>query len=139
MRVEVPNSDPSLRGGTIKTWHKTEGEFVNFGEEICTLAYSDFAVLRRTGRASLLAGRKRRKIKGGLESRDGMVLVDVILTSSDPGVLQKIFKTEGEEFLVGDVIGVVTTSDSSEAVGEDWHEYPPIRLIANMATGTEQY
>lgn len=138
LRLEIPSADPSLLGGTIKKWHKSEGESVLFGEEVCTLTYNNFAVLRRTSRASLLAGRKQKKLKGGLEPRDGKVLVDVVLTTSDPGVLQKIARSEGEEFSVGDIIGVVSTG-SDESIQGDWQEFPPVRLTANMSSGTEQY
>ncbi|HEY5891185.1 MAG TPA: hypothetical protein VIW94_10860 [Acidimicrobiia bacterium] len=139
LRLEIPNSDPSLRGGIIKKWHKSEGETVRFGEEVCTLTYSNFAVLRRTGRATLLVGRRRHKIKGGVEAREGKVKVDVVLTTSEPGILQKIARSEGEEFLVGDVIGVVSTTEAAETINGDWMEFPAVRLTANMSSGSEQY
>lgn len=138
LRLEVPNSDPSLTGGQVKKWHKNIGDRIGFGEEVCTLAYSDFAVLRRTARATLLSGKKRSRIKGGVEAREGMVLVDVVLTSSDKGILKEIVKKEGEPFVVGDDLGVVVT-DEDEVVQEGWADSPTMRITANMSSGPEQY
>lgn len=138
LRFEVPNTDPSLRGGSLKEWHKAEGDEIGFGDEVCTIAYDDFAALRRTARATLLAGRRRKNLKSKLESREGKVLLNVTLTAAESGTVGKILTEPGDRFAVGDTLAVITTEPTDEVVPDtDFTESPPMRVVANTSTDPE--
>ena len=131
-KLEMPLIDPSLRGGRVVRWSKQVGDPIGFGDEICIVALDEFAALRRTARATLLAGRKRKKLKSDLEVREGKVFLEVALTSSDHGVLRKIIKESGDQITIGDTLAIVT-SETEEDLGQElaWAEAPALRVVAN--------
>lgn len=137
LRLEVPNTNPSLRGGSVKEWHKSEGDTIGYGEEICTISFDDFAALRRTGRATLLAGRKRKNLKSQLESREGKVLLDVVLTSAESATLHEVLMQPGERFAIGDTLALVATESGDDSAGGDWSVSPPMRVVANSSADPE--
>jgi pyruvate/2-oxoglutarate dehydrogenase complex dihydrolipoamide acyltransferase (E2) component len=130
----MPLIDPSLRGGSVLKWLKREGEAFAFGEEICVVVVDEFAALRRTARATLLSGRKRRSLKSDLEIRQGKVYLRVALTSSDSGFIRKIVADDGDPIAVGDLLAVVSTTDNGVLDGtvDDWKAAPTMRVVANM-------
>lgn len=131
-KLEMPLIDPSLLGGRVVRWSKQVGDPIGFGDEICIVALDEFAALRRTARATLLAGRKRKKLKSDLEVRSGKVFLEVTLTSSDQGVLRKIIKEQGDQITIGDTLAIVT-SEIDEDLGQElaWAEAPVLRVVAN--------
>ena len=137
LKLEMPTVDQSLRGGRIVAWYKDEGDPIAFGDEICKLAIDEFAVLRRTARATLLSGRRRKKLKDDLEVRQGKVYLEVELRSSDRGVLRKQLVHEGEPLAHGDLLAVVATEDHGELTeGEQqWRDAPSFRVVVNVAGG----
>jgi pyruvate/2-oxoglutarate dehydrogenase complex dihydrolipoamide acyltransferase (E2) component len=137
LKLEMPTVDQSLRGGRIVAWYKNEGDPIAFGDEICKLAIDEFAVLRRTARATLLSGRRRKKLKDDLEVRQGKVYLEVELRSSDQGVLRKHLVHEGEPLAHGDLLAVVVTEDHGELTeGEQqWRNAPSFRVVVNVAGG----
>ncbi|HSF87483.1 MAG TPA: hypothetical protein VLG28_17730 [Acidimicrobiia bacterium] len=135
LRLEMPKVDQSLRSGRVVTWYKEEGDPIAFGEEICKLAIDEFAVLRRTARATLLSGKRRKKLKDDLEVRQGKVYLEIELRSSDQGVLRKQIAKEGEPIANGDLLAVVATDDHGELTeGEQqWRDAPSFRVVVNVA------
>lgn len=133
MKLEMPLIDPSLRGGRVLRWTKREGDGFGFGDEICVIAVDEFAVLRRTGRATLLSGRRRKSIKDDVEVRAGKVYVEVSLTSADRGVVRRVVADDGDPIAVGDLLAVVSTGESAELEGteSDWRRAPAMRVVAN--------
>ena len=134
MKLEMPLIDPSLRGGKVVRWLKREGDTFGFGDEICILAVDEFAALRRTARATLLSGRRRRSLKSDLEVRQGKVYLQVVLTSSDGGVMRRIVADDGDPIAVGDLLAVVSTTDNGALDGtvDDWESAPTMRIAANV-------
>lgn len=139
-RLEMPLIDPSLRGGRVVGWSKDVGDSIDFGEEICTVALDEFAALRRTARATLLAGRRRGRLKSDLETRAGKVFVEVAITSSDQGVLRKITKGQGDRIVIGDTMAIVASQDHGDLGQEyEWTEAPVMRVVANPVGGDEDF
>jgi hypothetical protein len=138
LRLEMPMINPSLRGGKVLTWHVDEGEQIGFGEDICTVSLDDFVQVRRTGRATQLAGKKMGRLKSNLESRSGEGLVNVVITASDRGRLARILKAEGESVVIGDLVAVVSTDDSDNVSTPDsWVEAPVMRVVGNISSEME--
>lgn len=139
LKLDMPLINPSLRGGKLKTWHKAEGESIGFGDDLCTVSIDDFAVLRRTGRATLLTGKKRKRLKDDLESRSG-IMVNVVVTASDQGVMQRILRQAGDQVAIGDTLALVSTGESNGAsLPTEWDDAPQMRVVGNVASGSEQY
>ena len=138
LRLEVPLTNPSLTGGTFKDWHKAEGDVIGFGDEVCTVAYDEFAVLRRTARATLLSGRNNKKLKSNLESRTGKVLMDVVICAAEEGILGKILMSPGERFAVGDALALVSTEPTNDyAVPGGIAHLAPMRVETNTSADSE--
>lgn len=134
----MPN--PSLRGGLVKEWHKSVGDDITFGEEVCTIAFDDFAALRRTARATLLSGKKRTNLKSKLEHRRGKVLLEMVVTSAEQGTVGKIIAEPGTRFAVGDTLALITTGgDEVLASANDWSDRPAMRVVANDANNSEHF
>jgi len=139
-RIEMPLINPSLRGGRVVRWNKQVGEAISFGDEICIVALDEFAAIRRTARATLLAGRKRKKLKSDLEVRSGKVFIEVALTSSDEGVLRRIIKQQGDEITIGETLAIVTSQINEEFGKESgWAEAPLLRVVANPVGDDESF
>ncbi len=137
LRLEVPLTNPSLVGGTVKHWHKAEGDVIGFGDEVCTIAYDQFVALRRTARATLLSGRKAKRLKSNLESRSGKVLTDIVVSAAEPGVLGKIFMGPGDRFAVGDTLAVISTEPINEVtVPKDLAALATMRVETNAPAET---
>lgn len=136
-KLEMPKIDQSLRGGRVVAWYKQEGDAIGFGDQICKLAIDEFAVLRRTARATLLSGRRRKKLKSDLEVREGKVYLEVELTSSDEGVLRRCIAGAGEPVSTGDLLAVVASPDHGDlSEGEaEWSAAPEFRVVVNVAGG----
>lgn len=138
LRLEVPLTNPSLTGGTVKYWHKAEGEVIGFGDEVCTVAYDEFVALRRTARATLLSGRKAKGLKSSLESRTGKVLMGVVVSAAEQGVLGKILMGPGERFVVGDTLAVLSTREIDDfTVPDNLAELATMRVETNTSADPE--
>ncbi len=136
MKLEMPLIDPSLRGGKVVKWHKTEGDEFGFGDVVCQVAVDEFAALRRTARATKLSGGRRKKLKSDLEVRKGKVYLEVDITSADHGVLRQIIVEEGERVSIGDTLAIVTTKDHGDLGGDrTWNDAPVMRVATNVAAG----
>ncbi len=140
MKLEMPLINPSLRAGHVVEWNKDEGERFEFGDVICSIMLDEFAALRRTARATLLAaGKRRRALRSEVEVRDGKVGLRAELLSSDRGVLQRIVAEAGDRIRVGDVLAVVATHEPGEdmtSVGT-LSEMPAMRVAANLGLDHE--
>lgn len=139
-KLEMPLIDPSLRGGHVVSWSKKVGDHIGFGDEICVVELDEFAALRRTARATLLAGRRRRKLKSDLEVRAGKVSVEVAITSSDRGVLRKIVKEQGDQVVIGDTMAIVASDDHGDLGQEyEWVQAPAMRVVPNPVGGDQDF
>lgn len=138
LRLAVPLTNPSLTGGTVKEWHKAEGDLIGFGDEVCTVAYDEFVALRRTARATLLSGRKAKRLKSNLESRSGKVLMDIVVSAAEQGILGKILMSPGDRFAVGDTLAVMSTKPTDDyTVPDDLAELATMRVETNTSADPE--
>jgi hypothetical protein len=134
LRLEMPGTVPTLRGGKLMSWQKQLGDRIAFGDELVTVAMDDFAVLRRTARATLLAGRRGSRLRSDLESRSERVAVNVIVTASESGTLSEKSKQVGDFVAVGDLLGMVETDpdDLTHNLVPNG-SVPVMRVISNVA------
>jgi pyruvate/2-oxoglutarate dehydrogenase complex dihydrolipoamide acyltransferase (E2) component len=140
MKITMPTYDQSMRGGRVLRWHKGEGDDIGFGDDICDVAIDEFAVLRRTGRATLLSGRRQKKLRDDLEVREGKVYREMTITSSDQGTLRKVVAGEGDSIALGDLLAVVTTDGQPlSGTPADWQNATPMRVVVNALNDEEDF
>jgi pyruvate/2-oxoglutarate dehydrogenase complex dihydrolipoamide acyltransferase (E2) component len=139
-KLEMPLIDPSLRGGRVLRWSKKVGDEISFGDELCVVALDEFAALRRTARATLLAGQRRTKLKSDLEVRAGKVLLEVVIVSSDQGVLRNIIKNNGDQIAIGDTLAIVSSHVNDDLGDEsEWVKAPMLRVVANPVDDNQDF
>jgi pyruvate/2-oxoglutarate dehydrogenase complex dihydrolipoamide acyltransferase (E2) component len=134
LKVTVPAADAAFVGGWIQTWYKSEGDPIEFGDDLCDIAIDEFIALQRTKRATLLGSTSRlrkRRVKDVYDLREGRGQALLRLTSAESGVLLgKVFVAEGERIEIGSLVAVL--SSSGEAVSDDIETAPVARIAFNI-------
>jgi pyruvate/2-oxoglutarate dehydrogenase complex dihydrolipoamide acyltransferase (E2) component len=141
-----------IQGGTIVKWHKAEGDWVNFGDDLFDVRVEEVQVTRTikapdAGRWLEQLHQQVRKLKerpaaaGGPEGAappqseaqtwDAVALLRV--TSSDVGLLRKICAKEQEYQQVGDLLALLVTDEADPAEGgTDLAAAGVFRVVANL-------
>ncbi len=122
-KLEMPYIDRSIEHGQVLTWHKAEGEFVDYGEDIVDLQV-DVKKIGRT-KSSLFLSR-------GLSSKTGESIEKgmIRLTSSDRGVLRQITTPAGAPVTIGHLMALLTPTED-EPVTDDIADAINFRVISN--------
>ncbi len=138
MRLAMPALDASLRSGRVTRWLKEEGDSFGFGVVLCEVALDEFVALRRTARATLLSGRKARKLRSTVEVREGKVLLEVGVTSAEAGTMRKVLAAEGAAVAIGELLAVVSSTGEEDLGSEEsWTSAPPLRCTANVISSDD--
>jgi hypothetical protein len=138
LKLEVPFLNAAIRGGSVDSWHKREGDQISYGEAVCDLVVDEKLALRKSNQANRLvrAARNRRASNERYEWRKGRILLRYRLTSSESSrtTLRTILAGKGERVLVGDVLAVVTTEVTEPDPGSagPWETVPSARLVSNL-------
>ena len=128
-RLVIPYVDRTVEEGIITKWHKREGEWVNYGDDVFDLQIDEIKFLNRTHSAlRIFKNRITRKF-----SRRTRVSV-VRFTASDAGYLREVYAKAGERRSVGDLLAVLSTEegepiDNTSASFKDTTEF---RLVSNI-------
>lgn len=121
-RLTMPPINRMVRTGTITRWLKSEGERVEYGDD---LFEARVEIERRRFVYSTVAARIRRLTQTApLRAKDFMPAQSthgpafhVRITASDTGVLQRIYTREAATVAVGDLLALLT-SESTEPLDE---------------------
>ncbi len=115
LRVTVPAGDAAFRAGFIATWHKNEGDAIEFGDDLCDVAIDEFMALQRTKRATLLGSTsklRKRRLKDAYDLREGRGQVTIRLTSAEGGLrLGKVVVPEGGRVEIGSLVALMSGTD----------------------------
>jgi len=91
LKLVMPYIDRMIQSGSIFKWCKTEGESVNYGEELLHVK---------------------------VVHQDHHTMMGLIcITSSDMGIIRRIYAQEGAHHRVGDLLAVLGT-DANESIDE---------------------
>jgi len=117
IKLVIPQTNRQIKGGSITRWHKAEGDWVNFGDDLFDYSVDEINMLRNI--------KEDRVKKWALSMR---------VTSSDVGFLHKIHAEEGSYRDVGEVVAVLTIEDSQPVQADDraLAEAPLFRVVANV-------
>jgi multidrug efflux pump subunit AcrA (membrane-fusion protein) len=147
-KLLMPHYNRMVTGGVIVQWHKAEGEWVTFGDDLFDLKVEAVQVTR------LLPFDVPKQIEMLVNAQaaarhlsdEEVTIADLTphadsqravffmrIASSDQGILRKIFAKEGDRRDVGDLLAVLST-EATEPIAAD-HALTGasvFRVVANM-------
>ena len=134
LKLEMPYYDRAVEKGSIIKWHKTEGDWINFGDDLFDIKVEEITKLKRVKEGQ---GKTTDMVKGTVSGLEFTIHV----TSSDMGFLRKVHAAEGAERAIGDVVAMVTTGaeepcDVDEAAVA---VAPAFRVVTNVADDSTEY
>ena len=125
LRLEMPYVDRRVESGTVAVWHKSVGEWVMPGDDLCDVLVKDVKALDRSANAQLMSSLPRQAHKPAFRRGPGLL---VRITASDTGKMRQIVAPEGTERRVGELLAVLTTSDDEPVL--DGEEASLFRVVA---------
>lgn len=126
LKLEMPYFDRQVNRGSIIKWHKTEGDFIQYGDELFDIKVEEITKLKRVKEGQ---ARTVDIVKGTLTGLEFTIRV----ISSDMGFLRKIEAQEGDVREIGDVVAAVSTSQDEDVDTNAIANAPAFRVIANVA------
>jgi hypothetical protein len=138
LKVVMPQVNRFTHGGVTIKWHKREGEFVGYGDDIV-----DVEMCAEDRSVKSLKERINKLTEGTQTETDSLLMsgeaenetgISVCITSSDAGVIRRIHAEEGEYKGVGDLLAVITTDadESVEGVDETLADAVTFRVVPNI-------
>ncbi|MEM7330653.1 MAG: hypothetical protein AAF490_01085 [Chloroflexota bacterium] len=124
LNLEMPYYDRMVEQGTIITWHKQEGEFVNFGDDLFDVRIDEITKLKRVKQGQAHTTDMVKGKKKGIE-------FTLRITSSDMGYLRKIDAAIGDVREVGQLVAIMTTT-ADETMTEINESAPAFRVVSNV-------
>jgi len=123
LKLMMPHVNGMVQGGSIAQWFKAEGERVNYGEDLFDLKVE--IRLRRAVRSlsedlkSLAEGKELEADSlRQVEERPSAVFL-VRITSSDMGIMRRIYTQDGAHYRVGDLLAMLTTDENEPFDGPE--------------------
>jgi hypothetical protein len=153
LKLLLPYYDRSVEEGVIRAWHKKEGDWVNYGDDLFDLDVEELRHMR-----NMPSGRRQVEMMSGpqalarlrrlnelmmkpIEPNEGAyerITAHVVLrvTSSDAGVLRRIRAPEGQRRKVGDLLALLATDENDPLPGPDdpLTEVSAFRTVASFVT-----
>jgi multidrug efflux pump subunit AcrA (membrane-fusion protein) len=153
LKLLLPYYDRSVDGGVIRAWHKKEGDWVNYGDDLFDLEVEEVRHMRQ-----MPAGKRQVELMTSPRALDRLLRVKELMmepiqphedayqkitahgliriTSSDAGLLRSIRVRAGERRRVGDLLAVLATDEQDSLPGLDdpLAEVCAFRSIASFVT-----
>jgi len=133
LKLMLPFFDRAAERGSIAQWHKKEGDWINYGDDILDIQIEEAKVfIERVDPGSILGPGGDNSNQGGTVSSDRFDW-RLRLTSSDMGVLRRITAGEGSHWEIGDTLAVITTDDeeSADASESEIEAASSFRVVVN--------
>jgi hypothetical protein len=150
LKLLMPYYNRMITGGSILKWHKAEREWVAFGEDLFDLHVEEVQVtqllpLDVAKQIEILVYAQtaaRAVAEHGVThtcatppSDSQMSDFSMRVTSSDHGILRKIYAKEGDRRRIGDLLALLSTEEN-EPIEEDDHAIAGaslFRVVMNMS------
>jgi hypothetical protein len=128
LKLLLPYHDRGILGGVIVKWHKAEGEWINYGDDLFDLKVEELRGLKHQAGGERLVqtltspqvARRLMRVKDLMmedaeppEQAYGMGAGQFYMriTASDAGALRRVRAREGEYRKVGDLLALLTTEE----------------------------
>lgn len=115
LKFVLPFFDRAAQCGSIAKWHKKEGDWINYGDDILDIQIEEAKLfIERVDPGSILS-------TGGHGGNEGATVSNsrfdwrMRVTSSDMGVLRRITAGEGSHWEIGDTLAFITTEEEESA------------------------
>ncbi|CAG0941161.1 hypothetical protein BROC_01308 [Candidatus Brocadiaceae bacterium] len=138
LRLEVPYINRMAKGVSLIKWYKAEGEWINYGDDLLDLEVQieDRSIRPLAERIKNLTESNRpvaENLLMGGETNARPVLCARI-TSSDIGILRKVYVKEGQRSNVGDLLALITTdeNESFDNAGFALTQTGVFRVVSNI-------
>lgn len=125
-KIIVPQINRSIQGGFIQKWHKTEGELIDYGDDIFDIFIDKNKLISPLlPPISILSNLSKPDSTVNKISEIPFPQADRLMrvTSMDRGFLHRILVRESEYRSIGDVLALITT-DANEPILE-FEKNPP--------------
>ena len=138
-KLVMPSVDRLMKGGVVDKWHKTEGDHVDYGDDLVdvkveiTMSVLDRGSMDQRIRLLKDGGTVRDKDLAYITNERALILVARV-TSSDVGVLRRIETKEGTYGEVGSLLAILSIGDhgSTNPLDEDLREASEFRVVTNV-------
>ncbi len=132
LKLVMPYFDRSAEKGSVTRWHKSEGDWVQYGDSLLDMRIETVRFLKRAGTPRSILSENLRPEE--TYSSDGWSWL-MRVTSSDVGVLRRIHAREGSSWEIGGLLAVLTTEESEpiDESGPAWVEASHFRVVVNPA------
>lgn len=116
LKLVMPQVDRMVQKGSIIKWHKREGDRVHYGDDLFDLNAIESHI--RATKVRTVVGQEpvSELTEEEARARDLFLMPSmdcfICITSSDMGVLRKIYVSEGEIRDVGAILAVLTTGEN---------------------------
>ena len=138
LKFVLPFFDRAAECGSIAQWHKNEGDWINYGDDIVDIQIEKAKVfIERVDPGSILGPGGQGANEGGTVSSDTFDW-RMRVTSSDMGVLRRITSANGSHWEIGDTLAIITTDEeeSADASESEIEAASNFRVVVN-AIGDE--
>ena len=124
LKLVMPYFDRSAERGSVTRWHKSEGEWVRYGDTLLDVRIETVRFLKRSGTPrSILSESPHPEETYSTSGWDWLMRV----TSSDVAVLRRIHAPEGSSWEIGGLLAVLNTEEN-----EPIDESGPARVEASQ-------
>ena len=130
-KLVMPRADKTVRKGFVARWLKSEGDPVNYGEDLLEVVVDDIRMLKRFGKPGRILSSKLKIRKASYSRRNAEIRMRI--TASDMGVMRKIYAGEGDGWEPGDTVALLTTNgdEAVEARESQLAEAAEFRVVVN--------
>ena len=149
LKLLLPHYNRMITRGSIAKWHKAEGERVGFGEDLFDLKVEAVQINRLlpfdvpeqiellvNAQAAVrqLSDEELMSAAPGPDADSSPWVFGMRITSSDRGILRKIYAREGDARQVGDLLAVLSTEENEPLPEADQapREAGVFRVVANL-------
>ena len=135
LRLVMPYIDRRIQGGTIVKWHKKEGEWVHHGDDLFDFRVEEVAFISRLTIPKQIIRSLNTAWSARTRLHRAGVRQIISITSSDIGIIRRIYAKKGVHHKVGDLLAGLTT-DEKEPFDEASHavkEASLFRVVANTS------
>lgn len=141
LKLVIAQFDRAAQGGTITKWHKREGEWVNYGDDLLDIAILEMKQLKQRAASArrILDEPVAEQASAGETFSSNRWDWPVRITSSDIGILRKIEAKEGSQWEVGDRLAILTTEEDEpiDADNGDLESASDFRIVVNAIENEE--
>jgi hypothetical protein len=149
LKLLLPPYNRMVTGGSVVKWHKAEGERVAFGEDLFDLKVEAVQInpllpvdvpeqiellVNAQVAVRQLSDEELMSAAPGPDADSSPWVFGMRITSSDRGILRKIYAGQGDLRQIGDLLAVLSTEENEALPGADQplSRAGVFRVIANL-------